>query len=115
VPLPVGINPELLDTPFTDFGGEYRPKPVPPKPNRFVANVNATFMQQVFDISKRKWIPNIHHHGQPNDLGASLKISKWRRFCHEEKLENLTKRLNLFSSDSAVPSDATSTPLGKRG
>jgi hypothetical protein len=36
VPLPVGTNSELLGTPFTDFGGEYRAKPVPPEPNRFV-------------------------------------------------------------------------------
>jgi hypothetical protein len=68
VPLPVGINSELLDTPFTDFGGEYRTKPIPPEPNRFMADVDATFMQQVFDISKRKWKSNIHHHGQPNDF-----------------------------------------------
>jgi hypothetical protein len=47
----------------------YRTKPVPPEAKRFVAGVDATFMQQVFDISKRKWKPDIHHHGQLNDLG----------------------------------------------
>jgi hypothetical protein len=52
VPLPVGINPELLDTPFADFGGEYRTKPVPPKANCFVANVDATFMQQVLYVAE---------------------------------------------------------------
>jgi len=52
VPLPVEANSELLDTPFADFGGEYRAKPVPPEPNRFMADVDATFVQQVFDISE---------------------------------------------------------------
>jgi hypothetical protein len=52
VPLPVGISSELLDTPFADFGGEYRTKPVPPKANCFVANVDATFMQQVLYVAE---------------------------------------------------------------
>ena len=69
VPLPVGINSELLDTPFAEFGGEYRTKPIPPEPNRFVVDIDALFVQQVFTISKRKRKPDIHHHGQPNDLG----------------------------------------------
>ena len=69
VPLPVGINSELLDTPFADFRGEYRTKPVPPEPNGFMADVDATFVQQVFDVAERKWKSDIHHNSQPNDFG----------------------------------------------
>jgi hypothetical protein len=52
VPLPVGINLELLDTPFTDFGGKYRAKPVPPKADCFMAGIDTALMQQIFDISE---------------------------------------------------------------
>jgi hypothetical protein len=101
VPLPIGINTELVDTLFADFGGEYRTKSVPPEADRFMADVDATFVQQVFNISKRKWKPDIHHHGQPNDLGTGFEIAKWREFCHSAKLRDSAARLNLVCSDRA--------------
>jgi hypothetical protein len=34
---------------------------------------DATRVQKVFDVAQRKWKPDIHHHGQADDLGRSLK------------------------------------------
>jgi hypothetical protein len=33
-----------------DLGGEHRAKSIPPKSNRFVADIDPTLVQQVFDI-----------------------------------------------------------------
>jgi len=68
VPLPIGIGSELLDTPLADFGGKYRTKTVPPEPNRFMADFDASFVQQIFNIPKRKWKADIHHYRKANDL-----------------------------------------------
>ena len=57
----------------SDLSGKHRAKPVPPKPNRFVADIDAALVQQILDISKRKWKPDIHHHRQADDLGDVLK------------------------------------------
>ena len=101
MPLPIGINTELVDTLFADFGGEYRAKPVPSAANRFVADIDATFVQQVFNISKRKRKPDIHHHRQADDLRAGLEVTKGAAFCHPQKLSGPPARLNRFSSDNA--------------
>jgi hypothetical protein len=41
-----------------------RAKSVPPKSNRFVADIDATLMQKILHVPKRKRKSNIHHHGQ---------------------------------------------------
>jgi hypothetical protein len=44
------------------------PKRFPLEPHRFVANVAATFMQQIPAIATRKQETDIDHHGHPDDL-----------------------------------------------
>ena len=48
---------------------EHWAEAVPPISNRFVADVDAALVQQVFDIAKGEGEPDIHHHGQADDLG----------------------------------------------
>jgi hypothetical protein len=50
VPAPSGIRPMPVDAPLFDFRGEYRTEPIPPEPNRFMADIDATFEQQIFDL-----------------------------------------------------------------
>jgi hypothetical protein len=38
-----------------------------------MADIDAAFMQKILYIPERKRKPNIHHHGQTDDLGARLK------------------------------------------
>ena len=73
VPLPTGTRPELLDTLFAVFGGEYRTKSAPPEADRFVADVDATFAQHIFDNPMRKWKPDMHLPLQALVLGDVLK------------------------------------------
>ncbi len=68
VQLPVRICALLADPFLADFSGEYWAKSVPPKSNRFVADIDAAFVQKVLHIPKRKRETNIHHDGQTDDL-----------------------------------------------
>jgi hypothetical protein len=44
-------NDAVFLNPFSsDLGGEHRAEPVPPKPHRLVADIDATFMQQILDV-----------------------------------------------------------------
>ena len=45
------------------------PNPIDPEQNAFVADIDPTLVQQVLDISERKREPDIHQHGQVDDLG----------------------------------------------
>jgi len=52
VPLPLPrFHP--LDPSLADIIGEHRSEPVPPEADGLVADVDAPFMEQIFDVSKR--------------------------------------------------------------
>ena len=57
VPLPVGVGPHGVDPFAADLSGEYRAQPVPPQPHRLVADVDASFGQNVFHIAQRQRVP----------------------------------------------------------
>jgi hypothetical protein len=61
VPLPVRICGHLTDSFPADLSGKHRAKSVPPRPNRFMADVDTAFMQNFLNIAKRKRETNIHH------------------------------------------------------
>ena len=81
VPFPItGLHapcPALLD-----LACELRAKPMPPIPNRFIAYVNASFMQEVFYISKLEWKPHIEHNCKLDDLRAGFEIAERYRIGH---------------------------------
>jgi hypothetical protein len=66
--------------------GKHRAKSVSPKSNRLMSDIDAAFMQKIFHIPQRERKPHIHHNGQVDDLGARLKVTKGRTFCHPETL-----------------------------
>ena len=47
-----------------------------------MADINTAFVQQIFHISKRKWITHIDHNRQADDLGRRLEVLEWVAFCH---------------------------------
>ena len=63
----------------TTRGGHLRASPYP-----FVADIDATFMQQILDVAKGKWKPNVHHYRSADDLGGRLEVAKRGAFCHLE-------------------------------
>jgi hypothetical protein len=103
VPLTVRICAHLADSFFADFCSKQRAKSVPPKSNRFVADVDAAFVQKVLHVPKRKRKPHIHHNSPADDLRARLKIAEEAVFCHPAKIIAGPNRLNRFCSDTAAP------------
>lgn len=99
MPLPIGISVHPTYPALADFGREHRAKSVPPKPDSFVANVDAPFVQQIFHIAKLKRDPDIHHHRQMDDLGGCFEMAKWVWFSHAPTLEKRPTRLKPVSSD----------------
>ena len=84
--LPVRIGTHPADPVSPDFGGKQRPKPVPPKSNCLMADVDPALMQKVFNITKRKRKTNVQHHSKANDLRAGLEIAGWAVFGHAGRL-----------------------------
>ena len=100
VPLPVRVCAHPTCSLITNFSSEHWTKSVPPKSKRFVADVDTTLVEQVFDVSKRKRKPNVRHHSKANDLRTGHEVAKWVGFCHLAKLRNHPARLKPVSSDS---------------
>jgi hypothetical protein len=73
MPLPVRMNAHPACPIFADIIGESRAKSIPPKPDGFMAHIDTAFVEQIFDISKRKRKSDVKHNGQPDDLGLVLK------------------------------------------
>jgi hypothetical protein len=94
----------FLADPFpANFSGKQRAKSVLPKPYRLKADVDAAFVRLIHHISKRKREPNLHHHGQTDDHGDRLGVTKGAAFCHPETLASPPARLNGFCPDSVTP------------
>jgi hypothetical protein len=77
--------PHRLDPVPPDLGGEDRPEPVPPKPDRLMGNVDAALVQQVFDVPERERLPDMHHDREADDLGAPLEGTEDARAAHPRK------------------------------
>ncbi|GEM_PF-4834854 len=56
-------NPSLFD-----FGCKQWSEAVPAEVDRFVVNIDTTFVKQVFDIVECKRKTNVRHDSQPDDF-----------------------------------------------
>ncbi len=99
LPLPFGEYAQLLNTLSSDLSSKHWAKPVPPIPDSFVAHVDASLVQQVFDISKREWETDVKHHRKADDLGAGFEVLKRGKIGYGQKLRNTPARLKPSSSD----------------
>ena len=84
---------------FADLTREHWAKSVPPITNCFMANIYASFMEQIFNITKRKWKSDIHHHGETDDLRRRLKVAKWVAIRHLGSVGWVERRLKPICSD----------------
>lgn len=60
---PPAAKAHALDAALADFGRKLGPKPVAPEPHGFVADIDATLVQQVLDSSKQERDSNMEHDG----------------------------------------------------
>ena len=70
-----------------------------------MANINTALVQQVFQISKRKWITHVNHNRQSDDLRARLEVLEWIAFCHPATLVASTVNRPQFAGGSKVSMD----------
>ncbi len=75
VPSP-STGSQTLNPALPDLRGKHRAETAPPKPNRFMADFDAAFVQEILNIAERQREPNVQHHRQANDFRAALKPLK---------------------------------------
>jgi len=83
-----------------NFRSAYRAEPVPAEPNRLVTDIDTSFGQQVFNLSQRKPIPDVHHHREANDLGGTDERAEG--FFHQWRLRAAIYHLKPFYFNSAL-------------
>ena len=89
----------MINAPLPDLCGEHRPKPIPPVPHRLVADVDARFEQNVFNLAQRQRIADVQHHHEANDLGRTVEITAG--ISHRLRLRNSPSPLKPIYSDNA--------------
>ena len=89
----------MMNASFPDLRGEHRTEAVPPVPDRLVADIDATFEQEIFDLPQRQRIADVHHHREVNHLGRTVEITEW--IFHPQGLRAKPAGLNPICSDTA--------------
>ena len=72
VTTPLPKTEHAVDPLLYDIRSGHGPEPVPPRPHRFVANVDAALEELVFDNPQAQWNVVLHHQHQSNDFGWSI-------------------------------------------
>ncbi len=103
-----------LDTLPPYLSSKHRAKPVPPISDSFVAHIDASLVQQIFDIPKRERESDVQHHGQADDLRTGFKVFERGRSGHGQKLRTRPAPLKQSSSDKTVRKISTSKNLRSR-
>lgn len=80
-----------------------------PMSNRFMTDIDAAFIQQIFDIANGQREANVRHHRQADDLAARFETAKWIKFGYLQKLQIRPAPLKLVSSDKTSRSDASAS------
>ena len=88
-----------MKAPFADLRSELRAKAVPPEPDGLMADIDASFKQDVLNLAQRKRIANVHHHRVADHIGRTIEAAE--RVFHPRRVWNATHRLKSDCSDSA--------------
>ncbi len=94
VPLPFGVCYQFLNTLSSDLSSKHGAKPVPPILDSFVTQVDASLVQQVFDIPKRERETDVQHHRKADDLGIGFEVFERSRSGNMQKPRNTPAPLN---------------------
>ena len=98
VPSPAA-RPHTRNPALADLSSKHRAKAPPPVPNRLMSDIDATLMEQVFDVPQREWKPDVHHHRKADDLRARLEVAKRAAFSHAQTLRATSWSSKTDSSD----------------
>ena len=97
-PLPGALRVEAN---LANLRGKQWTEPVPPVAHRLVADLHASFVEQVLHIPKRQREPDIHHHRQAYDRRAGAEVAKWAALGHIGSLARSPARLKPHRPDRA--------------
>ena len=98
----MGFGPHAADSVRADLSRKHRARSIPPKTDCLMAHIDFAFVQQIFDISKRKWKTDVQHHCQADDFRRCLEVTKGVWFSHDPTLENRPARLKPFYSENTL-------------
>ena len=101
MPLPLRYLSHIARSLLADFPSEVSSEPIDPEADAFMANVDAAFVKQVFNIPQWERKPDIHHHRELDDFRGCFEITKWR-FGHEIRLAHWILLVMLVCADSTV-------------
>ena len=101
VPSPVARS-HALNPALPDLGRKSRTKPLPPEPDRLVADIDAPLVKQVFNVPERKREADVHHHRQTDDFKAAVEALEQVRFAHPQTLRTRPTPLKAILSDKTV-------------
>ena len=75
-------------------------------------DVDAPLVQKILDVPQREREPNVHHHGQADDLGTGLEIAKGKRCVMIESYgDALPTSTRFLLAQSLVVPVALTQPL----
>jgi hypothetical protein len=100
VPLPLRTLLHTLRSTFADLVREVSAEPIDPVTDRFVANVDAAFMEQVFNIPQLQRKSDIHHDCKLDDLRRGFEVAE-RVPGHFPRLDAPALRLKAVCPDNA--------------
>jgi hypothetical protein len=60
--------PLMKNPPLSKPSSEHRAEPISSKSYCRVADIDAAFEQEIFDLAQWQWIADIHHHREADDL-----------------------------------------------
>ncbi len=66
----------MMNASFSDRGGERWTEPVPPVPNRLMADIDTALEQEIFYLSQGQRITDVHHHREADHLGRTVEITE---------------------------------------
>src|SRR5208337_465057 len=76
MPAPLGEAVLMRYPPFPDVRREHRAKPVPPKSDRLMADVDPPLGQEILDVPQRQRVPHVHHHDQTDHFWRAVEVSE---------------------------------------
>jgi hypothetical protein len=71
---PLGEAAQTRAPVLSDLCREHRAKPVPPKSDGLMADVDPALGQEILDVSQRQWVPHVHHYDQTDHFWRAVEI-----------------------------------------
>jgi hypothetical protein len=76
MPTPLGEAAQTRNPVLSDLCREHRAKPVPPKSDSLMADIDPALGQQILNVAQRQQVPHVHHYDQTDHFWRAVEISE---------------------------------------